>query len=140
MDDKNNDKVSEYLDQTRWLINSGIIPPDVQNNLFAFGGIAHPDVSAVDLEINPHDYILNYTLYFKTKVLKKLNKEQELKAKYELGKMNIFQKLLYLYKVKNYINIENVLKDFVSDLVGPKWIAVVNLKDAYEYDPEPKTD
>ena len=119
-------KLSEYIDQQRWLINSGLITDGVKNQLFMCGSIVHKDVQAVELDVKVEEKVVEYKIYFNKRILDKVAKYKELSTATSLFGLWRFKRFL---KKEGSLDFRNVLNKFVSDFCGPKWSATIELKD-----------
>jgi hypothetical protein len=142
MDDK---QLSEYVDQHRWLLNNGLVSDDVKNQLFFCGSIVHKDVRAVEVDINPETRLVSYVVYVDKDLLNKVDKYHRLSKSTGLIDMWRFKRLL---QKEGSLDFKAILRKFVTDFCGPKWLAEVEVKDFGTYveetpgveDESPKSD
>ncbi len=127
MDDN---KMAEYLDQGRWLLNNGMANEQVKNQLFMFGSIIHKDVQALEVDIIPDTKLVKYNIFFKTDVMDKINRYKELSTKTSLIGMWKFKR--FLQKEGN-LNFTGILNKFVREYCGPKWSVQVEVTDFDKY-------
>lgn len=121
-----NQKLAEFVDQQRWLLNNGLVPDSVKNQLFFCGSIVHKDVQAVEVKIHPEERIVEYIIFFRADVLKKVEKYKKLSTATSLFGMWQFKRFL---KKEGSLDFQNMLNKFVSDFCGPSWTAKVQLSD-----------
>lgn len=124
-------ELAEFVDQQRWLLNSGLINDGIKNQLFMYGSIVHKDVQAVELDIKPEERHISYTVYVPTKLLKKIEEYKRLSTSTSLFGMWRFKRML---QKGDNLNFQQILGKFVSDFCGPAWsteVKVVNIA-AYE--------
>ena len=121
MDDK---QLVEYIDQQRWLLNNGLIPDAVKNQLFFYGSIVHKDVQAVEARILAEEKIVEYVIYFKKDMLDLISKYKELSTATSLFGMWRFKRLL---QREGSLDFHSMLNQFVVDFCGPKWTARLTL-------------
>ena len=62
------------MDHQRWLINNGFANPIIQDNLFMYGVLAHPNIKEVELDLDALNKRITYTLYFESKMLNVIDK------------------------------------------------------------------
>ena len=127
MDDK---QLSEYLDQSRWLLNNGMANDQVKNQLFMFGSIVHKDVQAIELAIVPETKQVKYQIFFKDEILKKLDKFKALSTRTDMIGLWLFKRFL---KKEGNLNLTGILNKFVKEFCGPKWSAVVEVANFDQY-------
>jgi len=121
MDDK---QLVEYIDQQRWLLNNGLVPDSIKNQLFIFGSIVHKDVCAVETHIHAEEKVIEYVIYFKKDILDMISKYKELSTATSLFGMWQFKRLL---KREGSLDFHKMLNHFVSDFCGPRWTAKLTL-------------
>ena|ERR1035437_1011678 len=112
------EKLSQTIDQQRWLLNNGLITDTVKDQLFFYGSIIHPDVQAVEVKLKIEDKCVDYTVYFTTKFLNKISKYNKLATSTSLFGMWRFKRFL---KKEGVLNFQGMLGQFVRDFCGPAW-------------------
>lgn len=127
MDDK---QLNEYLDQQRWLLNSGLISEPVKNQLFFCGSIVHKEVQAVELDLDVEKKTVAYQIYFHGKMIDKINKYKELSSSKTLIGMWRFKRML---KKNGSLDFHSMLNNLIKDYCGPKWSAAVEIRDFAKY-------
>jgi hypothetical protein len=120
------EKLSEFLDQQRWLLNNGLVPESMKNQLFFFGSVVHPDVQAVEVKIIPEEKCVDYTVYFTKKTLKMMEKYKQLSTSTSLFGMWRFKNFL---KKEGSLNFQSMLESFVKDFCGPAWSTRLTIVD-----------
>ena len=120
------EKLTQQIDQQRWLLNNGLITDTVKDQLFFYGSIIHPDVQAVEVELTPEEKCVSYTVYFTKKALKKIEKYNKLSTSTSLFGMWRFKRLL---KKEGSLNFQSMLSRFVKDFCGPTWSTKLTLID-----------
>lgn len=127
MDDN---QISEYLDQSRWLLNNGMANDQVKNQLFMFGSIVHKEVQALEVDIVPENKLVKYQLFFKQAEISKANRYKELSTKTDLIGMWRFKRFL---KKEGNLNFTGILNKFVKEYCGPSWSVQVEVADFDRY-------
>ena len=112
------EKLSQQLDQQRWLLNNGLITDTVKDQLFFYGSIIHPDVQAVEVKLVIEEKCVEYTVYFTKKTLDKISKYNRLATSTSLFGMWRFKRFL---KKEGTLNFHSMLNKFVIDFCGPTW-------------------
>lgn len=130
MDSKRDMNLEEYVDQRRWLLNNGFIHDDVKNQLFFAGSIAHKEVQAVELDLNPEKRLVNYKIYVNSDLIKKISQYQVLSKSTSLFGMWRFRRLL---KKEGALDFHQILNKLVRDFCGPNWNATVQVVDFNTY-------
>lgn len=120
------DNLAEYIDQQRWLMNNGLITDSVKNQLFFCGSIVHKDVQAVEVVVKPEQKLVEYKLYLPNKLLKKVEKYNQLSTATSLFGMWRFKRFL---KKEGSLDFRSMLNNFVRDFCGSKWSVSVALAD-----------
>ncbi len=120
------EKLAEFVDQQRWLLNNGLVPDSVKNQLFFYGSIVHPEVQAVDVKIRPEDKFVDYTVYFTKKTINKMEKYHKLSTATSLFGMWRFKRFL---KKEGSLNFQSMLNSFVKDFCGQAWSTKVTVMD-----------
>jgi hypothetical protein len=123
-------KLAEYIDQTRWLLNNGLVTDDVKNQLFFCGSVVHRDVAAVELDIIPETKLVDYKIYVDPRLIGKIEKYNVLSKSTSLFGMWRFKRLL---KKEGSLDFQSVLGKFVRDFCGPKWSTRVQVIDFNKY-------
>ena len=123
-------QLAEYLDQSRWLLNNGLINDGIKNQLFMYGSIVHKDLKALELDIKTEAKELEYRLFFDEKTLKLIAKYEELSKSDSMWGLWRFRRML---KKHGNLNVHHVLSKFVKDFCGPNWTVKVNLMDFKNY-------
>lgn len=130
---ENSPDLTQFIDQGRWLLNNGLVSDAVKNQLFFCGSIAHKDVQAVEVHINPEQKVVDYILYVPTNLLRKIDKYRYLSKSTTLWGMWRFKRLL---KKERCLDFQKILNTFVTDYCGPKWTAFVTVLDYNMYEDE----
>jgi hypothetical protein len=119
-------KLSETIDQQRWLLNNGLITDTVKDQLFFYGSIIHPDVQAVEVKLIIEEKRVDYVVYFTKSTLKKISKYNRLAASTSLFGMWRFKRFL---KKEGTLNFQSMLNQFVRDFCGPTWSTKLTIAD-----------
>lgn len=119
-------QLAEFIDQQRWLLNNGLIPEGVKNQLFFYGSIVHQSVQAVELEIEPLEKRVSYIVYVDKSLLRKIEKYNKLSTATSLFGMWRFKRFL---KKEGSLDFQSMLSKFVRDFCGPKWTTKVVVAD-----------
>lgn len=130
MDSKKDIDLEEYVDQRRWLLNNGFIADDVKNQLFFCGSIVHKDVQAVELDINPENKLVAYSIYVNPDLIKKIEKYNVLSKSTSLWGMWRFKRLL---QKEGALDFQQILNRCVKDYCGPLWTATTKIVDFNTY-------
>ena len=130
MDDKKDVSLEEYVDQRRWLLNNGFVTDDVKNQLFFCGSIAHKEVQAVELDLNPEARMVSYRIYVNPDLIKKIAKYEVLSKSTTLFGMWRFKRFL---KKEGALDFDQILNKLVKDFCGEKWRATVAIVDFNTY-------
>lgn len=132
MDSKKEEQVSleEYVDQRRWLLNNGFITDDVKNQLFFCGSIAHKEVQAVELDLEPEAKKVKYRIYVNSDLIKKIDKYYVLSKSTSLFGMWRFKRFL---KREGALDFHQIMNKLVRDFCGPTWSATVEVVDFDTY-------
>lgn len=130
MDSKKEVTVEEYVDQSRWLLNNGFITDDVKNQLFFAGSIAHKEVQAVELDLEPEKKLVRYKIYVNSDLIKKIGQYQVLSKSTTLFGMWRFKRLL---KKEGALDFTQILNKLVRDFCGPAWSVQVEVVDFNAY-------
>lgn len=130
MDSKKEMNLEEYVDQRRWLLNNGFVTDDVKNQLFFCGSIAHKEVQAVELDLDPEKKVVNYKIYVNEDLLKKISQYEVLSKSTSLFGMWRFRRLL---QKEGALDFQQILNRLVKDFCGPAWNASVTVVDFNTY-------
>ncbi len=130
MNPKKEISVEEYVDQRRWLLNNGFITDDVKNQLFFAGSIAHKEVQAVELDLEPENKMVRYKIYVDSKLIKKIGQYQTLSKSTSLFGMWRFKRFL---KREGALDFTQIMNKLVRDFCGPTWSATVEVVDFNTY-------
>ena len=123
-------QLAEYIDQQRWLLNNGLVPDSVKNQLFFYGSVIHKDVQAVEARIVAEEKTVEYVIYFKKDMLDKISKYKELSAATSLFGMWRFKRFL---QKEGSMDFHNILNQFVTEFCGPKWATKLTIADFDAY-------
>ena len=123
-------QLAEYLDQQRWLMNNGLVPNSVENQLFFYGSIVHTEVQAVEVKIRPEIKNVDYTIYVDKDLIKRMEKYRKLSAATSLFGLWRFKRFL---KKEGSLDFHSMLNSFVKDFCGPQWSAKVSVADFDKY-------
>ena len=122
------------IDHKRWLMNNALFDDSVKNDLFFYGSISHPNVKALDFNINPDTKTINYVVYLD-------EKDYNLTEKFiKLSKSDSFFGLWrYKRMLEKHGNLDPAkhVNLAIKDFAGPSWSAGAQIKRLSEYDPEP---
>src|ERR1035437_8303519 len=120
------DKLTEFIDQQRWLLNNGLITDSVKNQLFFCGSIVHKDVQAVEVKIISDAKVVLYVVYVTSDLIKRIDKYKKLSTATSLFGMWRFKRFL---QKEGSLNFQSILNGFVADFCGPKWSTKVTVSD-----------
>ena len=120
------EKLTQQIDQQRWLLNNGLITDTVKDQLFFYGSIIHPDVQAVEVKLVTEEKLVDYTVYFTKKTLDKMEKYKKLSTSTSLFGMWKFKRFL---KKEGTLNFHAMLNSFVRDFCGPTWSTKLTIMD-----------
>jgi hypothetical protein len=120
------EKLTQTIDQHRWLLNNGLITDTVKDQLFFYGSIVHPDVQAVEVKLKPEEKSVDYTVYVTKKTLRKIEKYNKLATSTSLFSMWKFKRFL---KKEGTLNFHSMLSQFVRDFCGPTWSTKLTILD-----------
>jgi hypothetical protein len=124
------EQLAEYLDQQRWLMNNGLVPDSVKNQLFFYGSIVHTEVQAVEVKIRPEVKSVDYTIYIKKDLMDKIDTYKKLSSATSLLGLWRFKRFL---KKEGTLDFHSLLNSFVRDFCGPQWVASVTTTDFDAY-------
>ena len=120
------EKLTQQIDQQRWLLNNGLITDTVKDQLFFYGSIIHPEVQAVEVKIVADDKLVEYKVYLTKRTLDKIDKFKKLSTSTSLFGMWRFKRFL---KKEGTLNFHGMLDSFVKDFCGPAWSTKLTLID-----------
>jgi hypothetical protein len=123
-------ELNSFLDHQRWLINNGLVNPIVQDNLFMYGILSHPEVKEVDVALDALNKKVSYGLFFETKMLNAIEKYKKLSGDRSL--LGTFRLWLLLKKHGN-LEFKSPLSKMIKDYCGPGWEVSVDIKNVSEY-------
>ena len=130
MDSKKELKLEEYVDQSRWLLNNGLITDDVKNQLFFCGSIVHKEVQAVELDLQPEEKMVSYRIYVNSDLIKKIGQYEVLSKSTSLFGMWRFRRFL---RKEGALDFHQILGKLVKDFCGPNWNVTVKMLDFNSY-------
>ncbi len=122
--------LAELIDHSRWLMNNGLANDVIKNQLMAYGAIAHPEIAAVQLQMNLEERSVHYQLYVDSKLLKKINRFKELSEIKSFWGLYLFKRML---KKDGNLHIDQILDKFIKDYCGSTWSATTTVLDISEY-------
>jgi len=130
---ENNDTndIHQHIDHQRWLLEHGFINDLHKDNLFMYGSIVHPDVEAVDMDIDIEKKLISYKVFVKSSLLTRIDKYKQLSQDTTVVGMWRFKRML---KKEGNLNLKHLLNQFVGDYCGPKWSVNLVLKDFKDYE------
>lgn len=120
------EKLTQQIDQQRWLLNNGLITDTVKDQLFFYGSIIHPDVQAVEVKLVIEEKRVEYVVYFNKKTLNKISTYNKLATSTSLFGMWRFKRFL---KKEGTLNFHGMLDKFVKDFCGPSWSTILTISD-----------
>lgn len=123
-------ELMKYIDTQRWLINNGLFSEPVKNQLFTYGTLAHPDVRAVELDIDVEGKELHYKIYLPKRLLDKVEKYKKLSKSTGFWGLRRFKRFL---KKEGDLNFENIVQGFITDYCGPGWQVNIEIEDFANY-------
>ena len=126
MDQQKKPTIEEIVSTSRWLLNNGLVPDSVKNQLYFFGSILHTEVQAVELQIQPEKKLIEYTVYVNKSLLKKVDEYKKLSAATSLFGMWRFKRFL---TKEGSLDFHSMINTFVGDFCGREWTAIVTLAD-----------
>lgn len=126
----NTEKLTELLDQQRWLLNNGLVPDSVKNQLFFYGSIVHTEVQAVEVKILADKKCVEYTIYVYKDLIKKMGKCRKLSTSTSLFGLWRYKRFL---KNEGSLDFQGMLNSFVKDFCGPGWSVKVDVADFDAY-------
>ena len=122
--------LAEYVDQSRWLMNNGLINDGIKNQLFMYGSVVHKDLKALTLDLDVSKKALRYVIYFDEGMLKTIAKYNELSQSKSIFGLWRFKRML---KKHGNLNFVHILNSFVKDFCGPGWAATIEVMDFKDY-------
>lgn len=123
-------KLAEYIDTQRWLMNNGLISDSVKNQLFFCGSIVHKEVQAVEVDIEVETKTVKYKIYVTKGLLDNIRKYKKLSTMTSTFGMWRFARFL---KKEGSMDFQQMLNKFVADFCGPKWTTAVEVLDFGKY-------
>jgi hypothetical protein len=123
-------KLAEYLDQQRWMLNNGLVPDSVKNQLFFYGSIVHTEVQAVETKIRPEVKTVEYIIYARKDLINKIDKYKKLSTATSLFGLWRFRRFL---KKEGSLDWHSMINSFIRDFCGPNWVATVTVMDFDAY-------
>lgn len=130
MDEQEKFTLDEMLNTQRWLLNNGLVPDSVKNQLFFYGSIVHTEVQAVEVKIRPERKTVDYIIYIKKDLMGKLATYKKLSAATSLFGMWRFKRFL---KKEGSLDWQSMLNSFVRDFCGREWVARLTVADFDAY-------
>lgn len=130
MDSNKETSLEEYVDQRRWLLNNGFVTDDVKNQLFFCGSIAHKEVQAVELDLEPENKLVTYKIYVNSDLIKKISKYELLSKSTSLFGLWRFKRFL---KKEGALDFHQIMGKLVRDFCGPNWNVTVQMLDFNDY-------
>jgi hypothetical protein len=130
----NEEKITEIMDHIRWTLNNGIVTDIVKNNLYMYGSLAHKDVKALEVAIDPSTKTVDYKIYGPKSMLDVITRYYSMRDRNGIFDLWRLKRLL---KKQGNLDIDRILNAFVKDLCGPGWRATYQLKNISEYVEEP---
>ena len=128
---------SEYLDQQRWLMNSGLFTDNAKDTLFMYGSIVNKHITALELSIDPDNKRVHYVLYAAPSLVKAYNKYQELKS---LGSVWAMWRTRRILSKNGNLEFQQLLSTFVRSYCGPGWATSMELKKSSDYEEQRSKD
>jgi hypothetical protein len=128
-----NRELMKYVDTQRWLMNNNLFSDSIKNQLFTFGTLVHPDVRAVELDIEAENKALKYTIYFDRYMIEKMAKYARLSKSTSFIGLWRFKRFL---QKEGDLNLTNILQGFISDFCGNGWKVYIEVKDFVHYSEE----
>jgi hypothetical protein len=122
--------LEEMLNTQRWLLNNGLVPDSVKNQLFMLGSIVHAEVQAVEVKIRPEVKVVDYIVYINKDLMKKIEKYRKLSTATSLFGLWRFRRFL---KKEGTLDFQGMINSFVRDFCGPNWTAAVSIADFDAY-------
>lgn len=130
MDQQEKLSLDEMLNTQRWLINNGLVPDSVKNQLFFYGSIVHPEVQAVEVKIRPETKTVEYVIYVPKEMMSKIERYKKLSTAQSLFGLWQFKRFL---KKEGTMDFHGMINSFVRDFCGRGWIASVDVVDFDKY-------
>ena len=120
-------KIEEYIDTRRWLLSHGLITGDVQDNLYVYGILLHPEIIKVEVQVDVNNKAVNYILLATPALVNRHRKYCSLIKKFKEKNIGFWDKRK-LKKILENINKNGEILDFnkslnrsVTDLCGKNW-------------------
>jgi hypothetical protein len=130
MDQQEKLSLDEMLNTQRWLLNNGLVPDSIKNQLFFYGSIVHTEVQAVEVRIRPEVKTVSYIVYVPNNVINKIEKYNKLSTATSLFGLWRFKRFL---KKEGSLDFHSIINSFVRDFCGPEWVASVTVVDFDKY-------
>jgi hypothetical protein len=130
MDAQEKFTLDEMLNTQRWLLNNGLVPDSVKNQLFFYGSIVHTEVQAVEAKIRPEVKTVDYIIYINKDLMDKLELYKKLSTATSLFGLWRFKRFL---KKEGSLDWHSMLNSFVRDYCGPAWSAKLTTLDFDAY-------
>jgi len=122
--------LDEMLNTQRWLINNGLVPDSVKNQLFFYGSIVHTEVQAVEVKIQPEVKTVFYIIYVNKDLMAKLDLYKKLSTATSLFGLWQFKRLI---KKEGNLDWHSMLNSFVRDFCGRSWQVKLTVADFDAY-------
>lgn len=130
MDQQDKMSLADTMNTQRWLLNNGLVPDSVKNQLFFFGSIVHADVLAVDAKIRPEVRTVDYVIYIDKYLIEKVDKYKRLSTATSLFGLWRFKRFL---KKEGSLDFHSMINSFIRDFCGPEWSATITIADFDKY-------
>src|ERR1019366_2856128 len=130
MDQQEKLSISEMMNTQRWLMNNGLVPDSVKNQLFFYGSIIHTEVQAVEVKIRPEVKTVDYTIYVNSGLIIKMDKYKKLSTATSLFGLWRFKRFL---KKEGSLDFHSMMNQFIKDFCGPEWVATILIADFDKY-------
>ena len=123
-------ELESYVNHHRWLINNGLANPEIQDNLYMYGILSHPEAKEVDVILDISKKRIDYVLFFEPRMINILDKFKALSSKSSLWSTFCLWRLLKKY---GNLDLKSPLSRMIRDYCGPLWSISVEVKDVSEY-------
>ena len=123
------EKLLEYVDQQRWLLNNGLFNDSAKNQLFTYGRI-HEGTRAVEVNIAHEKKMVSYKIYVETYVLRDI--KQYFKLSKSTSWFGLWRFKRFLQK-NGTLDFQQMLDSCVKGFCGPRWKAEVQVFDIAAY-------